>query len=193
MKKFTLILIATFLLGQGSAAIASDWMTDLREALTNGNFTEINVIAANNPGAQNDIAMFLLREGQNNLATRPDVAIKLFTAAVPFASQIKLPSAREAGNIISTFLALARDPAFQRRNPQGASEIFTSALAMSTEPNLVVANPNLHNAALADARDFMGDNPSDANKVLADQVSLALQVGSPPPIGPHGVINPSAE
>lgn len=193
MKKFALVLIAAFLLAQGNVAVASDWTTELREALANGNFAEINVIAANNPTAQNDIAMFLLREGQNNLATRPDVAIKLFAAAVPFASQIKLPNAREAGNIISAFLALARDPAFQRRSPQGASEIFTAALAMSTEPNIVVANPNLHNVALANARDFMGDDASDANKVLADQISLALQVGSPPPIGPHGVINPSAE
>lgn len=195
MKKFALILIAALLFAHSHTAIASDWMTELREALANGNFAEINVIAANNPNAQNDIAMLLLREAQNNLATRPDVAIKLFTAAVPFASQIKLASAREAGNIVATFLALARDPAFQKRNPQGASEIFTAALAMSTEPNLVVANPNLHNIALADARDFMGDdpNPSDANKVLADQISLALQVGSPAPIGPRGVINPSAE
>lgn len=195
MKKFALILIAAFLFAQSHAALASDWATELREALANGNFAEINVIAANNPNAQSDIAMFLLREGQNNLAARPDVAIKLFTAAVPFASQIKLASAREAGNIISTFLALARDPAFQNRNHQGASEIFTAALAMSTEPNLVVANPNLHNVALADARDFMGDspNPSDTNKILADQINLALQIGSPAPLGPHGVINPSAE
>ncbi|MER2519247.1 MAG: hypothetical protein ABTQ34_00990 [Bdellovibrionales bacterium] len=193
MKKFALVIIAALLFAQSHAVVASDWMTELREALANGNFAEINVIAANNPGAQNDIALFLLREGQNNLATRPDVAIRLFSAAVPFASQIKLTSAREAGNIIAAFLALARDPAFQKRNPQGASDIFTAALAMSIEPNIVVANPNLHNVVLADARDFMGDNPVDANKVLADQINLALQVGSPAPIGPRGVINPSAE
>ncbi len=193
MKKFMLVFVVALLLAQSHVALASDWMTELREAVANGNFAEINIIAANNPGAQNDIAMFLLREGQNNLATRPDVATRLFAAAVPFASQIKLGSAREAGNVIATFLALARDPAFQKRNPQGASDIFTAALAMSIEPNIVVANPNLHNVALADARDFMGDNPADANKVLADQISLALQIGSPAPIGPRGVINPSAE
>jgi len=51
----------------------------------------------------------------------------------------------------------------------------------------------LHNAALADANDFMGNNPAGTDKNLSDEVDLALQVGSPPPLGPHGVINPSAE
>jgi hypothetical protein len=90
-------------------------------------------------------------------------------------------------------LTLAKDPGFQRGNPNGANAIFTAALAMSSEPNIVVGNPLLHNAALADANDFMGNNPSIADKGLSDEVDLALQVGSPPPLGPRGVINPSAE
>jgi hypothetical protein len=193
MKNLSLLTIATLLLTGIVPVLAADWNTELQTAVKTGNFAEIDVIAAEHPDHQGGIAMYLLSQTQENIKSHPDQAIKLFNAAVPFAGQIPLSDAGKAGRTVYLMLVLANDPGFQKGNPNGVNDIYTAALAMSSEPNIVVGNPLLHNAALADANDFMGSNPTIADKKLSDEVDLALQVGSPPPLGPHGVINPSQE
>ena len=192
MKKLSLLTLTIALLS-GTPAVAADWTSQLQNAVKTGNFSEINVIAAENPQDQGQIAMYLLQQTQDNVKSHPDFAIKLFNTATPFVGQVSLTDAAKAGHSVNLMLVLANDPGFQKANPAGANDIFTDALAMSSEPNIVVGNPLLHNTALADANDFMGNNPSIADKKLSDEVDLALQVGSPPPLGPHGVINPSRE
>ncbi len=191
MKKFYLV-IATVILISAAPVSAADWKSDTQAAITSGNLAEINVIAANNPSAQGAIAMMLLKQAQSQVNTRPADAIKMFNAAALFASQISLSDGPAAGNVVNTMLVLASGADFQKKNARDAGDIFKAALAISDEPNIIVTNPTLHNRVLANATDFMNDNPF-VDSGVKEQVNLALQIGSPPPLGPHGVINPSAE
>ncbi|MDX2028938.1 MAG: hypothetical protein SFW62_09955 [Alphaproteobacteria bacterium] len=192
MKKLLLVIALVFSIAGISPVHAATWTNEVQAAIQSGNFEQINVIGAKNPSAAGDIAVYLLQQSQNK-ALSQDVRVKLFTAATPFAGQIAPNDTAAAGKIINAMLALANNPAFQKTNPNAAADIYASALNMSGQPNMIVGNPNLHNAVLADADDFLGNAPADADKRLREQVSLALFVGAPPPLGPRGIINPSFE
>lgn len=192
MKKLLLVIALTFSVAGIFSAHAATWTSEVQAAIQSGNFEQINVIGAKNPAAAGEIAMYLLQQSQDK-ALSPQVRVKIFNAAAPFVGQIPPKDTPAVGKIISAMLDLAKDPAFRKNNPAAASDIYAAALNMSSQPNIIVGNPNLHNIVLADADDYIDDNAAYVDKRLQEQVSLALQVGAPPPLGPRSTINPSQE
>ncbi len=192
MKRLVLIGLALLPFLGTSPALAASWTEAIQGAIKNGDFAQIDVVAAKNPEQQGDIAMYLLQQSQNS-ALNEGTRVKLFASTMPFGSQIPLSDAGEASTIIGKMLNLAGDPDFQKKHTHDANDIITTALSLTSEPNIVTANPNLHNLAVAEADDFATNNPGEVDKKLKDQVDLALQIGLPPPLGPRGIINPSQE
>jgi hypothetical protein len=106
---------------------------------------------------------------------------------------IDLPDAGQAAVIVNSMLSLANDPSFQSNRPREAAGILATALSLSSQPNILTANPNLHDLAVADAGEFSDKHPDSVDKRLKDEVDLALSIGLPPPLGPRGIVNPSQE
>lgn len=188
MKKLALISALIVTLFASTVAFAASWTEQIQAAIKNGKFDQIDVIAAKNPEDQGDIAMYLLQQSQNTGLSQ-DVRIKIFTSAAPFGSQIPQEDSTQAASLISDMLNLSGDPAFQQSHHQQAVAIISTALGLSDQPNILTGNPNVHEVALAQANEFI----NDGDQGLQDQVDLALQVGLSPPVGPRGIINPSAE
>ncbi len=190
MKK--LLLISFILsLGVNASALAADWRNDIQEAVKYSNYNRINVIAASNPDAQGEIALFLLQKAQESKAS-PDQDVKLFAAATPFVGRIPAADASKASDVVRAHLELAANPDFQKKYPRQAGDIFVHALYMSGQPNIVAYDPTLHAEVLEAANDFIKRSPSDADKKLLEEISLA-QAGGAPETTPVGVIEPSAE
>jgi hypothetical protein len=193
MKKLSALIILISWLGATPAAHAVDgeWSDRIIGAIRNGNYNQINIIAASHPESQGAIAMFLLKESQAH-KNNPDQEVKIFAAATPFVGRIPAADAEQAGDIIRALLKFADDPTVQRNNPRDAGNVFLTALFMSSQPNLVANDPNLHAEVLEAADDFVKTNPQDADKKLLDEISLA-QAGGAPEATPRGVINPSSD
>jgi hypothetical protein len=183
--------------GAASAATSGSVCTtnvvsEVQGAIAKNDFNKVNVISAKNPTCQGDIAMYLLKQSQNASLTE-DQRTKLFNAAAPFGSQISLSDSQEAANIVQLMLTRVSDPAFQKANPKDAAAILATILSISSQANILAANPNLHILAVADAGSFSSDYPGEVDKNLQEQVDLALSIGAPPPLGPRGIINPSVQ
>ncbi|MDR3450377.1 MAG: hypothetical protein P4M15_11650 [Alphaproteobacteria bacterium] len=194
MKKTLLMLAISAIVASPSLARA-DWSSDLQAAINSNNFAEINVIAANNPNDQGGIALALLTAAKNDVGSHDGTAIKLFTLATPFADQLSPSQALPASTAIVALVGLAGNPELQHKDPKGAHQVFTAALTMSSDSPIATVRPGLHNFVVAAAEDF-GDKYAQNDpdkKDLDDHINLALQVGSPPPLGPHGVLTPSPE
>jgi hypothetical protein len=186
MKKFISAFVFVILLTFSFQASAASWTAALQAAINSGNIGQINSIAAANPGDQGAIALFLLQQAQAKLPTNASLAAKIFQAASPFVSQITGPDANTAANILQDIVNTAKESNFQQANCQGALTVLGAAINMSSLPNIVAANPNLHNITLAAANDSIHSNPQCDTKELEDQVSLAQQPFAPPTnTGPH--------
>ena len=193
MKKLILsALLALFVSFSGQAS-ASPATAAVAAAVSSGNFAGIDAYAAANPGAQGEIAMYLLQQAQARIAANPALAAKLFEAAAAYVSQIPAGQSAQAANLIASIVGIANGAGFQTRNPDAASSIFAAALGMTNQPNILAANPNLHSTVLANANDFLGKNPQGANKKLKETVSLAQSAGTTPTVNAVGANVPSAE
>jgi hypothetical protein len=193
MKKLSALLIFVFLLSAGAAAHAleGEWSEQIIGAIKNGNYNQINIIAASHPEAQGAIALFLLNESQK-YKNNSDQEVKIFKAATPFVGRIPASDTEQADQIIGAMLKFASDPGVQRNSPRDAGDVFLTAMFMSNQPNMVAYDPNLHSEVLEAADDFVKGHPQDADKKLIDEVSLA-QAGGAPESTPRGVINPSSD
>lgn len=185
MKKSLAIISLISFIGAVSSAHAATWTSALQTAIQQGNFNQINIIAAQNPQSQGDIALYLLQQSQQD---QGKTKIKLFLAAAPFVGQIGASDAGKADDLILAMLKIASDENFQNGDPKGAAAIFTAALIMSNQPNIVAADPNLHAAVLEEAHKFHEKHPGTDNN-FDEQVSLA-EAGGAPTFPPYGTINP---
>ena len=179
MKKLYALAGLLFVLSfSSSAAAVPAWQGAINTAIANGNFSQINIIAASNPTAEGDIAAYLLKLVPH-YANQPGTDIKIFEAATPFVGLIAQGNSNNAATVIAAMLAKATDPAFQRDNSRGAALIFTAALIMSGQPNIILQDPNLHQEVLTAADDFVKSHPQEADKRLLEEVSLAEAGGAP--------------
>lgn len=193
MKKIISALAFVTLLTFSFHASAAPWTAALQAAVNSGNTSQINSIAAANPGDQGAIALFLLQQAQAKLPTDVALAAKIFQAASPFVSQISGTDATTAANILQDIVNTTKESNFQQANCQGALTILGAAINMSSLPNIVAANPNLHNITLAAANDSIHSNPQCDTKELEDQVSLVQQPFAPPTNNGPKVISQSQE
>jgi hypothetical protein len=178
MKKIFAVIGLSFLLATSAQAAVGSWQGSIDAAIKAGNFNQINIIAASNPIQQGAIALYLLQlaqEGNGGL----DTQVKTFEAATPFVGQITPVDSSDAANVIAAMLAKASDPAFQKDHPHEAATIFTAALVMSGQPNIVGKDPNLHQEVLTAADDFSKGHPEDVDKRLSEEISLAEAGGAP--------------
>jgi hypothetical protein len=176
-----------------SAPAFAGWQQDIQAAINSKNFHQVDVIAASNPGAQGEIALFLLQQAQSKLASNPELAAQIFASANPFVNQINAPKNTDAAAVLLSMVSTAKDGGFQQKNCVGALTILGAALSMSTLPNISSVAPNLHAITLAAANDSLESKPLCDTKSLQDEVSLAETPGTPPRIGPGPVITPSAD
>jgi hypothetical protein len=193
MKKLILSALFAILVSLSTQASASAITTALQAAINSNNFAQIDSIAAANPAAQGEIAMYLLQQAQAKMATNPDIAARIFAAAAPFVAQIPSSQAADAASIIASIVSTASGAGFESSNPGAASSIFEAALGMTNQPNILASNPNLHATVLAGANTFLEKNPQGADKKLQDIVSLAQAPGAPPTVNALGAYVPSAE
>ncbi|NDE91188.1 MAG: hypothetical protein EB059_08665 [Alphaproteobacteria bacterium] len=197
MKKLILSVLFAFFICTCVHASASPLIdsqaNSIHAAINSGNFAQVNAIAAANPGAQGEIAMFLLSQAQAKITSNPALAAKIFATATPFVAQIPDNQTQSAATIIASIVASASSPAFQKSNPGAASDIFTAALNMSSQPNILAVNSGLHAKVLVDANSFVSANPDGAGKLLKDTVSLAQTPGTMPTINTIGAFAPSAQ
>jgi hypothetical protein len=211
MKKFVIAIAILFATAFLSPASAAPWTSAVQAAIAKNNYAQINIIVASNPSAAGDIAAYLLQQAQNDAASNPGKAIKLFDVATPLTGQVSPAEAPNVVTSLTALLALANDPAFQKKDPHGAAEIFANVLNVSAEANIAGQSPHLHDIALSEANDFLHNNPDLNDKKLAEDIELAQgndflhnnpdtdvkklkeQPGDlPPPGGPSGP-PPSAE
>lgn len=169
------------------------WNDDVLAAINSGDLSGVGAIGASNPGAQGDMALFLLQQAQSKFDTDPDLAAKIFQAAAPFVAQVNPSNSPAAAGAISDLINKAKDTRAQEKSCQGSLTILGVALTMSTLPNLVAAAGNLHTVAMAAANDTLDSNPKCDTKALEDQVSLAENFGTPPAVGPLGALAPSSD
>ncbi len=183
----TTLLCALLFSTPGLAA----WPGQMDAAIARNDFGRINTIAANNPGALGDIAMFLLQKARDRL---PDIdaAAKIFLAAVPFIIHVPPGDAGQAAGILLAVETAAKETDFQQKDCRGAITILGAALTMSSVPNIAAAAPNLHADFLADANAALEENPACDSAELQNEVSLA-QVPTVPTIGALGALTPSAD
>jgi len=149
------------------------------------------VIAAKNPGNQGEIALYLL-DATKRYGDNPQTAVKIFATAAPFVGQIPPAKSDTVIETVNTMLKIAADPRFQQANPDAASDIYYAALIISSQPDVVAADPTLHSAVLEAADDFLKTVPADSDKRLREEVDLA-QAGGAPTTTPRIPINPSQE
>lgn len=193
MKKLVLSSIFAFLLTFASVANASTVTDQIQAAINAGNYDQIGTIAAANAGAQGEIAMFLLDQALAKISSNPSQAAQIFAAAGPYVSQIPAGESGSAATKINSIVSAASGAGFQSSNPGAASDIFTAALLMTNQPNILAANPNLHAGVLSAANTFVQNNPQGANDGLKNAVQLAETAGSAPGTGPVGAHIPTTE
>ncbi len=191
MKKLILsalfALFATFAVHASASAITDS----VQSAIAAGNFEKINAIAAANPGAQGEIAMYLLQQAQSKVTTNPTLAAKIFTAAGPFVGQIPEGQSKQASSIIASLVNTANGKGFQAATPCPASDIFAAALGMTDQPNISQQNAGLHGQTVANANGLMAQNPQcDGSKLAA---LLAVTQGTAPTVTTLGAHVPSIE
>ncbi len=191
MKKILLVIAGIMLFAAASPALAKT-LDDIQAAIKSGDLSKINIIAAKNPSDQGDIAMYLLEQSQNASLSQ-DLRVKLYDAVAPFAGQIALSDATQASSIAKVMLNMANDPGFQKAHPKQAAAILATTLTISDQANILTVDPNLHDLAVADAKEYTENYPGEVDKRLQDEVDLALQIGLPPPLGARGIVNPSRE
>ncbi|MBI3419290.1 MAG: hypothetical protein HY053_04065, partial [Proteobacteria bacterium] len=147
MKKFIFAAALVALLGTSLPAMAAPWSSALQAAVNSGNTGQINAIAAAHPDAQGEMALFLLQQVAALLATKPELAAKIFAATGPFVPQVPAGQSPSAADILIKIIQTAKDSGFQQKDCRGALTILGAALSMSSMPNIVVASPNLHAVA----------------------------------------------
>ncbi|MDX1921901.1 MAG: hypothetical protein SFW65_02060 [Alphaproteobacteria bacterium] len=191
MKKLILsalfALFTTFAV-QASASAVTD---SVQAAIAAGNFEKINQIAAANPGAQGEIALYLLQQAQSKIATNPTLAAKLFTAAGPFVGQIPESQSKQAATIIAALVNIANGKGFQAASPCPASDIFAAALGMTEQTNISTQNAGLHGQTVSNANGLMAQNPQCEGDKLA--ALLAVTQGTTPTVNTLGAHAPSVE
>jgi len=192
MKKLlALITLITLLAASGAAFAAAEWNEQIVGAIKNGNFNQINIIAASHPESQGEIALFLLEQSQK-YKDNTQLEVKVFTAATPFVGRIPPAEANKAADVVRAMLNYASNPAVQKSDPRDAGNVYLVALRMSSQPNIVAYDPNLHSEVLEAANEFVKSHAEDADKKLLEEIDLA-QAGGAPEVTPRGVINPSAD
>ncbi len=193
MKKLILSALFVLFVTLSGQASASPYTAAIQAIVGGGNVAAIDAYAAANPGAQGELAMYLLEQAQAKLATNPTLAAQLFAAAGTYVGQIPAAQAASAAGIIASIVNTVSGVGFQTSNPGAASSIFTTALNMTNQPNILAANPNLHATVLAGANAFLEKNPQGADKKLREVVSLAQTPGTAPTVNAVGAHIPSAQ
>ncbi len=194
MKRLILSALFAIFISLAAQASASAVTSSVQAAINSNNFAQIEAIAAGNPGAQGEIAMYLLQQAQSKMASNPSLAAKIFEAAGPYVSQIPAAQSASAAGMIGSIVDTANGAGFQSGNPGAASAIFGAAIGMANQPNILAANPKLYETSLANANAFLEKNPQGAEKKLKDIVSLAQAPGAPRgnAIGAHIPTEPEA-
>lgn len=155
------------------------WMDSVNSAIASGNMTQINLVAANNPGVQGELALYLLQKSHDMFDKNPELAGKIFVTAQAFVAQIPAEKTKSAADMILSVESRAKEKMAQQKDCRGAVTVLGAALNMSSLPNIVAAAPNMHANMLADANDSIEKNPQCDTKELEDQVSLAQQPLTP--------------
>jgi hypothetical protein len=174
MKKLytiSALIIASFAVI--SSASAAPWTAAVNADIASGNYAGINQVVAGDPAAAGAIGAYLLQQAQADAGSNPGKSVKLLGAATPLGGQISPTDAPGAVGNIEALVALANTPGFQQSNPKGTAKIFADALNLLALPNLGNQNPHLQGIVLAEAEDFLKNNP-DADDTLKDEVSLAM-------------------
>lgn len=196
MKSKILAPVFTVLLLLATPVSAASWTAAVAAALNSGDMTQIDIIAAENPTQQGDIAMFLLQQAKAKMTSNPALAAKIFAAAAAYVPQI--PSANVCGNasavqIIKDVLSSVSSASFQSGQVEAAGSVIAAAVQMSTAPNVATCAGDLNELALAAADQFLTNNPQAPLKVK-QLVSLAqTQGGGAPTVGVQGAGVPSGE
>jgi hypothetical protein len=192
MKKLLLSAIFALLVSFGVDASASALTNSVQAAINSGNLDQIAAIAAANPTAQGEIAMFLLQQASAKIGSNPTLAASLLKAAGPMTAQIPASQSAAAAAIIASIVQTASGSGFQTANPDAASGIFSAALVISSQPNIAAAAPGLKATTLASANAFIEKNPQAASN-LKETVLLAQTPSVAPTVNTRGANIPSAE
>jgi hypothetical protein len=199
MKKILVQVVFALLIFAAPPAFAASITEQVQAAIAAGNYDQINTIAAGNPASQGDIAMYLLSQAQSKVGTNPTLAARLFSAAVPFVSEIPAGQSASAASTIQFMANTASGSDFQSQNPCPATDIFTAAISMSNQSNIKAANGGLNASVMAAASSFVssdseGQQCDSDNKKLQQLVSLAVTpTNTPPTTSTINAIIPSAE
>ncbi len=193
MKKLILSALFALFVSFSVQASASAVTDSIQAAIAAGNFEKINQIAAANPAAQGEIAMYLLQQAQAKIATNPTLAAKIFAAAAPFVGQIPAKQSAQAAQIIASVVGTASGKGFGAASPCPAGDILAAAIGMTAQPNISSQNASLHGQTLANANGLLEQSPQCAGSTLQSVVSLAQTPGVAPTIFNIGAHAPSAE
>lgn len=167
MRNFLFAAVLLFTIAIISPASAASWTGAVNAAIQSGKFDQIDVIAAKDPGAAGDIAAYVLQKAENS--NNPQTAIKLFDAAAPLSGQIGPSGVDSEIGAVNAILKLANNPGQQKSDPKGTAQLFKDALNISSQPGVTAKDPHLHDTVLADANDFLHNNPD----LQVDDISLA--------------------
>jgi hypothetical protein len=193
MKKLVLAALFVIFVSLSAQASASAVTNSVQAAIASGNFEQIEAIAAANPAAQGEIAMYLLQQSSSKIASNPALAAKIFAAATPYVAQVPANQSGKAAGLIASVVQAAGSEGFSAKNPDAASDIFAAGLNMSSQPNIIAQSPGLHDTTLASASSFVDKNPQYAKGDLKSAVSLAQSPGVRPTINNIGAQTPSAQ
>ncbi len=190
MKKLVFTLAVCAIILAPHLARAQAWMAGVNTAIQNGKYEDVDRIAANNPGAQGAIALYLLQQAQSLSSSNFDKAADIFATATPFVSQIPADGVGQAVQLITVMLNAADVASAGGTGCAGASKIFTSGIGMSTQANISAQSSGLRGTALSSAQTAIKSNSDCETDSLDDQISLAQQPIAPL-AGVHGAIVPS--
>jgi hypothetical protein len=194
MKNLVLLSFGLFAISAlPVAAQAASWSDGVNAAISSGKFEEIDRIAAANPTALGEIGLVLLDKSKSLASSNPEKAALIFAAATPFVGQIPDGKVDTAIAAIKTLLDAAKGISGDQSSCVGASKVYSSALNMSSQPNVVAQSATLHDVALTDARSAVRSNSACGSQGLDDQVSLALQPNAPALAGLQGAVVPSGD
>lgn len=192
MKKLILSALFALFVSFSIQASASAVTDSVQAAIAAGNFEKVNQIAAANPTAQGEIAMYLLQQAQAKITTNPALAAKIFTAAGPLVGQIPEKQSAQAAQLIASIVGTANGKGFQTASPCPASDIFAAALGMTNQPNILSQNASLHGQTVADASGLNAQNPQCDGSKLAAQLAV-FQGATTPTTFNLGAHAPSAQ
>ncbi len=192
MKKLILTAAITAFVVSPVVAHAAAWTDSINADIASGKLSDIDRVAAMNPKASGDISVYLLERAQGELEKNPDLAIKLFAAAKPLASQISANDADKVVQVVLAFLNAARGLSTEEASCSGASEIYASALNMTSQQNLAARAASAHQSAASDAKDAIRANAACGTDDLNNEVSLA-QFNTIPLTSNVGALVPSSD